>query len=160
MGFYKAMVTEAREKGVANEKAMWSGINDVDELLESIKDVHSDVYWRFMRKAHASMYGPHYDCKFAENDVKNIRYTGRDGKEHQGAHWSWDEVMNAVKDMDFPKSATKGDIYVAMNATYADLCQDWDDDAILKIGHRFYFKDEDAPDGKVWKYMNKMQYGY
>ena len=154
------MVTEAREKGVANEKAMWSGIKDVDELLESIKDVHPDVYWRFMRKAHASMYGPHYDCKFAENDVKKIHYTGKDGKEHTGPHWSWDEVMEAVKEMSFPKTATKADIYVAMNAAYADLCQDWDDASILKIGHRFYFLDEDAPEGKIWHYMNKMAFGY
>ena len=37
------------------------------------------------------------------------------------------------------------------------FCKQFSDSEILNIAYLFYFADEDAPDGKVWKYMNAMR---
>jgi hypothetical protein len=35
------------------------------------------------------------------------------------------------------------------------MCKDFDDAAVLKIGHSFYFADEDwGSDTKIWEYIS------
>lgn len=41
---------------------------------------------------------------------------------------------------------------------YSDLCTVLDDDSVIKTAHRFYFLDEDAPQGKIWIYITAMMY--
>lgn len=45
---------------------------------------------------------------------------------------------------------------MAFNSYYADMNKEHDDETILKDAFRFYFADEDAPEGKIWKYMRAM----
>ena len=153
---YKDMIRDAKANGVASDKAMWQSVDTLSDMLCILRDEHPDEYWRFMRKQHSILYGNHYDRNFAEMDVEGIRYTGPSGEKRTGAHWTADQIEEAARGMSFPSGTTKWDKYVAFNSFYADMCMVCDDAQILKGAHRFYFADEDAPQGKIWVYMAAM----
>ncbi|WP_288323963.1 hypothetical protein [uncultured Phocaeicola sp.] len=153
---YKDMIRDAKANGVASDKAMWQSVDTLSDMLCILRDEHPDEYWHFMRKQHSILYGNHYDRNFAEMDVEGIRYTGPSGEKRTGAHWTADQIEEAARGMSFPSGTTKWDKYVAFNSFYADMCMVCDDAQILKGAHRFYFADEDAPQGKIWVYMAAM----
>lgn len=156
MGMYKDMMLNAKAKGIATEQTMVNEINNIDHLLESLKAEHPDIYWEYIRDAHESAFGEHYDETFALNDVKNLSYTDRMGNKKNGEHWTMEEVKGATSNRKFPIGTTDWDKYVAFNAMYADLCKEFDDSQILKAGYLFFFNDEDwEGEGKIWAYMNR-----
>ena len=154
---YKDIIQKAKKDGVASEQVMWTGIKRVDEILDIIKDDYVDVYWDFMRDTHTDLYGCHYNEVFATYDVDSLCYTDKDGKKHEGAHWSHQEIEDATRSTAFPDSATEWDKYVAYNVMYADLCKGFSDQEIMKSVYLFFFADEDAPSGKIWRYVNAMR---
>lgn len=156
---YKDLIRNAKADGVASEKAMWQSVDGISDMLCVIKEEHPSMYWEFMRKQHSVLYGPHYNKTFAEMDVERIRYTGPGGEKKTGAHWSADQVEDATKNMPFPVGTTKWDKYVAFNSFFSDTCSIYDESQIIKGAHKFYFADEDGPQGKIWEYMTSMQYG-
>lgn len=99
----------------------------------------------------------HFDESSAKEAVSWIRYTDRDGKERHGAHWSLEDILDATGQMSFSDGVTQWDKYVAFNSMYADLCRVLPPEDILKAAYAFYFGDEDAPEGKVWRYMDAMK---
>lgn len=152
------MVKAAQKSGKVSEKQMWQSIESVSDLLYDIKDAHPELYWRFIREQYGIMNNCHYaDKEFADYDVSQIAYTDKDGKKHTGAYWTCEQIEEATKSMTFPPGVTKYDRYVAMNIAYSDFCKKFDDEQILKIGHAFFFADEDwSPKGsvtKVWEYV-------
>lgn len=151
------MLMEAKKKGLTTENKMWESIDALSPMLAMMKEEHPEEYGRFMRNQHEMLYGPHYDEHFSHKDVDELEYTDKDGMKHKGAHWTKDEVLAATAGMTFHNSVTPCDKYVAFNSMYSDLCKDFTDEDILKIGYIYFFKDEDAPDGKIWKYMNAMK---
>lgn len=151
------MFRQAKEKGVANESKMWESVAALDPAMEILEREHPDEYWQMMRRQHEILWGPHYDETFADYDVDQLTWTGKDGQKHHGAHWSRQQVMDATAGMTFPQSTTDCDKYVAFNSFYSDMCQELDEATILKAAHRFYFQDEDAPAGKIWRYMQCMK---
>lgn len=151
------MYEEARRAGAASENKMLESVAAMAPLLAKMMEEHPDEYWKMMRKQHEILWGPHYNEEFANHDVSKIHWTGSDGQQHHGAHWSKEQVVNATKGMSFPSGTTDCDKYVAFNAYYADMSKVVDDDTdIIKQAHAFYFSDEDAPSGKVWRYMSAM----
>lgn len=153
---YKTMIENARKKGVANEKIMWSSIARIDNVLNMLKEEHPDQYWNLMRDTHEELYGPHYDQEFAEWDVDQMHCTDKDGKMHRGPFWSVDEIVAATKNKTFPADVTNWDKYVAYNACANDFGRTYEDEDVLEIAYLFYFDDEDAPSGKIWKYIRAM----
>lgn len=153
---YRDMIEEAKSKGLTSETVMWESMGDVEELLCRMKQEHPKEYWVFMRKQHGRLYHNHYGKDFAEHDVGMMEWTDSDGHKHKGGHWTCEQVLEATKSMKFPTGTTDGDRYVAFNATYADLCSVLSDEQILKVAHKFWFCDEDAPHGKIWIYMCAM----
>ena len=152
---YKQIVQQARERGVTTEHAMEASVDSVSELLESMKVSHPDVYSRFMRSTHESLYGPHFDEQFADEAVSHLEYTDESGKRHVGPHWTKQEVLSVTQGKTFPVGTTDCDKYVAYNAAYADFCKKFDDDDILDIAYLFFFADEDwKGKGKIWTYMH------
>lgn len=152
---YKEMIEQARKNGKANEQTMLKSIEHVDELLEKIKDAHPEVYWDFIYQTHKDIYGPHYNEKFADYDLKNIFYTDKAGEKHHGPHWTKDEVLSAWNGKTFPTGTTDCDKWVAANAFYADLCKALDPQQILDSAYLFWFADEDDDSkGKIWHYMH------
>lgn len=150
---YKKMVEQAQRDGVATTDKMWQSIKAVGEMMESVPE---EVAKRFARKQHEILYGCHYDQQFAADDLEAVHYTDRDGYERNGAHWSADDVEEAMKGVSLPASVTKWDKWVAANVMYADLCREMGDDGILTATKLFYFMDEDwpTPDAKVWQYVS------
>lgn len=98
----------------------------------------------------------HFDEEKAKMAVARIHYADKSGVKHEGAHWTPEQVESATAQMKFPEGTSKWDKYVAFNSFYADLCRVLDEPMIIKAAHAFYFDDEDAPDGKVWRYVKAM----
>jgi hypothetical protein len=156
---YKEMLANAKKAGVTSEKKMWDAIEGIEDVLRVMEVHHPEDYWRFMRAQHGILYGCHYDEAFARYDVAGIKYVNREGKERSGERWTVDEALSAFGNLRLPEGTTKWDVYVALNSFYADMCQELDDEQIVRSAWRFYFKDEDGPKGKVWLYMAAMRHG-
>jgi hypothetical protein len=153
---YRTMIEEARRTGKAGEAAMWASIESVGELLEELEEEHPERYWHFMRRAHESLNGPHFDCQFAKYTVEGLSYTDADGMHQTGPHWTPEQVEAAWARKAFKQGTTPWDKYVGANAMYADLCKEFGDEDILKAAYLFFFADEDwVGDGKVWQYFKK-----
>ena len=151
---YRKMVDQAKKAGVTNEKTMWESIDSFSELLEELEESHPDLYWEFMRKQHGIMFKGHYDESFGVFDVSQIHYTNKAGEKKQGAYWTADQIESATAGMKFPQGVNRWDKYVAFNLAHSDFCKQFDDADILKIGHSFFFADEDwEGDDKVWRYV-------
>jgi hypothetical protein len=95
----------------------------------------------------------HFGKEDAERAVERIYYTDKEGKRHEGAHWSLQEVEELTAGTDFKECVTAYDKWVAYNAAYADLCKAFGEEDIIAAATAFFFEDEDAPCGKIWLYM-------
>jgi hypothetical protein len=153
---YSKMVRQAVSSG-EGEEAMWKSVARVDSLLEDIKEENPDMYWKFLREAHEDLYGMHYTPEYAEYDLSRLHYTDSEGVKRTGAHWSLKDVLAVTANKTYPEGTTDCDKWVAYNAAYADFCRRFSDNEILDIAYLFYFDDEDAPEGKVWRYMSAMR---
>lgn len=143
---YREMIEEAKAKGLATEKAMWESIDDVEDLLCSMKKEHPEKYWAFMRKVHGSLYGNHYTEDFALWDIEHMKPLGM--------YWSKSQIEEATKNMAFPSGTTPCDKWVAFNAAKNDWNDVLTDEQILKVGHAFWFADKDwHGKGKIYEYM-------
>lgn len=151
------MLAEAKKKGLTNTDKMWDSIAAIEPILSIMEEEHPDEYHAFMKKQHEALFGSHYDEEWANADVEKLKYTDKDGKQHTGAHWTKAEILKATEGMTFPNGTTDCDKYVAFNSMYAALNKDFSDGDIIKAAHRYYFADEDAPDGKVWKTLSTMK---
>lgn len=155
---YKSMLEEAKKNGVTSEKVMWAGIEDVDGLLCTVKELDKQKYYDFMRHAYGTLYSNHYATKeFAEWDVEQMCSTQTDGKKLEGQYWTCEQVYDAYKSMgkSVPSGVTKYDLYVAANSAKHDFGRKFSDEQVLEIAWLFYFADEDYPSGdKIYRYMN------
>lgn len=152
---YKSIITEAKKAGLTNESTMWDSIEQVSNMLETLKEKHSGLYWQFMHEQYGILFHNHYGKEFAEHDVSCIEYTDKDGISHSGPHWTIDQITELTSSFEFDSSVTPYDKYVAFNAAYADLCKHFDEEQIIQMGYDFFFADEDWKGGptKVWQYM-------
>ena len=151
------MIQEAKFKGLTTEAIMWDSVEDVEELLCSMKKEHPKEYWMFMRRQHGRLFKNHYNEKFAEHDVCQLMWTDNDGHKHEGAYWTCEQIKEATKGMSFPSGTTDHDKFVAFNVMKSDLCKVLDDEHIIKSAHAFWFADEDFEgEGKIWVYMCAM----
>ena len=103
---YKKMIEQARKDGVASEKVMNASVDSVDQLLESLRESHPEVYNAFIAKQHELLYGPHFNEMFAEMAVAGISYTDASGKERSGAYWTAAEIDEATRGLTFPAGTT------------------------------------------------------
>lgn len=103
--------------------------------------------------------GLHFDEKTAKCAVSKIHYTDKAGKECHGAHWTSEQIESVTEGMEFPEGTTAWDRYVAYNSLFADLCKVLDEASVLKCAYAFYFADEDAPQGKIKRYIDCLRHG-
>lgn len=156
---YKSMVADARAAGKGSEKTMEASVAHVSQLLEDIRESHPAMYWQFMREEHALMFDNHYTEDFARWDVSQMFHT-EDEEEVRGEHFSVSQAEKFAKEKNIKYL---WDVFVAVNANYHDkarLFSEWFEDSedvderIVADAMAFYFEDEDAGDGKVWRYIN------
>lgn len=99
----------------------------------------------------------HLDKKLAEEVMKHIKYSkGNTAFYYIEPFWSLEETNQATDGLEFPEGTTQYDIWVALNFFYADTCKVLEPKQILEAGYQFYFKDEDAPEGKLGRYLQAM----
>lgn len=155
---YRKMVEEAQKKGLTNEKKMWDSVEAIAEAMASLKDAHPELWRKQMRRQHEILFGGHYSKEWAEEDLKELRWTDREGRKHEGPMWSMEEVEQATQGMSFPAGTTNEDKWVAMNVMMADVGRVLTDSDVLKAGHAFFFADEDWKPSdastKIWEYMS------
>lgn len=154
---YSQIINTARSAGTATERHMQQSIARIDSLLESIKTIHPDIYWQFLRDTHEDLNGPHYNQSYADYDLSRLLYTGKDGIIHTTPHWTPEDIERATANKTFPEGTTLWDKYVAYNTMYADLCRKFSDSEILEAAYLYFFIDDDAPEGKIWRYMQAMR---
>lgn len=143
---YRKMIMDAKAKGLASETTMWESIDEVEDLLEELKESHPHKYWMFIRKTHGKLHKGHYDEEFAMHDVSKM--------EPIGMYWSIKQIEDVTKSLAFPAGVTKWDVFVGFNAFKNDLIEVANDEQILKLAYAFWFKDVDYPSPtKVWDYM-------
>lgn len=164
---YKTMIEEAKAKGVASEKAMWGGIDDVEELLEVIKAEHPEHYWRFIKRQHERMFGCHYNENFAMWRIEQMHYKDKAGAVHHAPHWTKEQhkaAYDAVKSK-LPSTYNCWDFAVTLEMLYSDnICmyRSWWPDAtqeqlegkVVEAAVN-YLTDDDDPDCKIWHRFEK-----
>lgn len=165
MGNYSKMLKYYKEKGLFSEAKMWESVDCLDELLVEVEDKNPGLFWDFMRDQHEIFCGPHFDDKFGKWQIEQMYHKGEDGKKYEGLHWSEDD-MKLVFDKhksSLPSGTTFWDVSVAITGNWhdkVDLFKKWfpenHEEKIIEDALCFYFKDVDAPDGKVWRYMIAM----
>lgn len=160
---YKEMIKDYQAKGFGSEKKMWASIDVMEEAMICLKEKDPEAYEEAMRNLHEVFCGPHYNEHFAKEDVSYMRHKNKSGKEEKGEHWNMNQAVSAIKGTSLPSGVTDWDIYVALNANWHDKevkFTDWwgaeADKHIIDDAINFYFQDEDAPEGKIWLYMDAM----
>lgn len=162
---YIDLVRANARRFTGDETVMWASIEQVDELLDDVKEAHPERYQRFMRKAHELMYGSHFDEAYAKWEVEKMSHVGADGKEYKGEHWSMEQTNAALSKWRdrVPTGTNEYDFYVALNAQWHDYycwaksrfsTAEEIDTAIIEGAIAFYFRDSDWPTAtKVWEYF-------
>ena len=165
MGNYQKMLKGYKEKGSFSESKMWESVEGLDSLLEKIEESDPVLFNRFAREQHEIFYGPRFDETFGKLQIESMHHKGSDGKEYHGARWSTDDMKAEYEKYkpSLPSGTTFWDFAVAITGNWhdkVDLFKKWFPDAfeerVIEDAVNFYFKDEDAPSGKVWRYMMAM----
>lgn len=161
---YKELVKDYHAKGFGSEKKMWESIYALEDAMECLKEKDPDTYDEAMRDLHEVFCGPHYTECFAREDVAGMHHKNSKGEVIRGEHWNMDQVTSAAKGLPVPSTATPWDVYVALNANWHDKevkFTEWfgpeAEKRIVEDAISFYFNDADAPEGKVWLYMDAME---
>ena len=143
-------IEEYIEKIVDNGK-----IEDMQELsdmledtMEIIKDYDEKCYKDFEMKLYKMAYGNHLNKSMAEDIVNKMRPFGK--------HWDYEETKNlqeqrGINDID------PIEFFVVLNSAYNDYKDIFSEDVEGYIRFTIDFiKDEDAKEGKVFKYFTEI----
>lgn len=159
------IIKDNYQKVKSDDKLMWATTKMVSDALEDcMEDACPEGYWRLIKDIYAEICGWHFNEKFAEWQVSQFRYKGADGRDYSGGHWSKQQtdMVHEKHKSKIPSSYNAWDVYVGLNALYADLCKskyerhpDTYEQEIIDDAIAFWFNDVDMPDGKVFWYFNK-----
>lgn len=165
MGNYRKILNEYKSRGTFDEDKMWVSVDALDrQVLEKLEESDPEMYWEFMRDQHEIFCGPHFDERFGKWEVEKMHHTHK-GEKMTGAYWSIHDIKPVYDSMrsKLPQGTTIWDFSVALNANWhdkVDMFKEWfpDDytDKIIEDAVNFYFEDDDAPDGKIWRYIRAM----
>ena len=160
----KELVKDYQSKGLGSEKKMWLAVEALDTAMMYLKEKNPKAYDEAMRDMHEVFCGPHYNEAFALEDVACMYHKNKKGETVKGEHWNMEQVLNAIKGLPIPGNATPYDVYVALNANWHDKetrFSEWfpeeHEKRIIEDSVSFYFNDMDAPEGKIWVYMESMK---
>lgn len=161
MELYELIEKYGKGKG---DTVMWETTRLVSDFIKPMKEANKKEYWNLMREIYCLMSGAHYNECFAREDVSKMYHKNPKGETIKGEHWNIDQITAAIKGMSIPSSTNIWDVYVALNANWHDKevkFAQWfgseSDQRIIEDAINFYFMDIDAPDGKVWLYIDAME---
>lgn len=160
---FKELIKEYQSKGFGSEKKMWEAVCVLEGAMMVLKEKSPDVYGETMRDIHEVFCGPHYNEHFAKEDVSKMHHKSAKGETVKGEHWTMEQIASVAKNMNIPNNANIWDVYVALHANWHDKEVKFNmwfgaecEQRIVEDAVNFYFMDLDAPEGKVWKYMDAM----
>lgn len=164
---YRKMIEEAKAKGLTSEKIMFASIDDVQELLMTIKEAHPDLYWKFIKRQHEHLFGCHYNEAFGMWRIEQMYWKDKQGNTHHAPHWTSEQHKGAYEAVKSKIPATYNcyDFAVTLEMIYSDnicLYRSWwpeatDADLEAKVVDAAvnYLKDDDDPDCKIWHRFEK-----
>ena len=127
-------------------------IEDMEELsdmledtMEIIKDYDEKCYKEFEMKLYKMAYGNHLNKSMAQDIVNKMR--------PYGMRWNIEETESLQRQRGI-EDIPKADFFVVINSAYNDYKDIFGED--LEVYIRFnidFIKDEDAKEGKVFKYF-------
>ena len=138
----------------------------VDRALENPDSTNMELRFLIERSVNRSDTGEgiksvnhnneHLDEESANKVMEHILYVDRENVTHDTPFWTVGEIESLTKDLYFPNGTTKWDKWVGFNFFYADTCRVLNARQAIEAGHQFYFNDIDAPENKLYKYLEAM----
>jgi len=120
------------------------------------------LYERYILEEYEKENGCHFNEEYARKAVEGMYSICESGEKHRGEHWSIDEVRSAISRYDIGEENTIWDAYVALNMWWHDLHTRYKkhyssyEEYLIEDAVTWAFCDDDAPEGKVWKYIHAM----
>ena len=117
----------------------------LEDTMEIIKDYDQECYKKFEMKLYKMAYGSHLNKSMAQDIVNKMR--------PYGMRWNIEETENMQRQRGL-EDIPKADFFVVINSAYNDYKDIFGED--LEGYIRFtidFIKDEDAKEGKVFKYF-------
>lgn len=134
----------------------------LDQILYWASVNYHPLYEQYLTEAYEEKNGPHFNEERARKAVDCMCHM-EDSQKICGEHWSIDQVKQAVQQYKpyIKEDVTCWDAYVALNMWWHDLGRNYtrrgqDDGQLIEDAVVWSFMDEDAEDGKVWRYVNAM----
>lgn len=155
-----------KKMGIGSEAHMNKALEVLDtKVMMPLEESNPELFWDIRRDIHKIYMGSHYNEEFAKWQVEHM-YHMEGGDKKQGQHWSMsdaEKVYSKYKPIMKAKDNIS-DVYVALNSMYHDLYvmyKSWFADnyeeRIIEAAISYFFKDEDAPEGKIWRYYEAMR---
>ena len=117
----------------------------LEDIMEIIKDYDQECYKDFEMKLYKMAYGSHLNKSMAQDIVNKMR--------PYGMRWNIEETESMQRQRGL-EDIPKADFFVVINSAYNDYKDIFGED--LEGYIRFtidFIKDEDAKEGKVFKYF-------
>lgn len=124
---------------VSDENDMWNLSRVLDKMFCDIKEMHPEMYDKYITKVKLSNKHIPWDKQQAECAVMKMR--NKDGTE--GEHWTYDQTTEVMdkKNYDF----NPAEWYYVLNMIYSDhYSQDFNTDIYVRLAHD-KMTDIDAP---------------
>jgi hypothetical protein len=156
MEHYKELVSHM----IATEKNLekWHQFAEVlEEAVEHFQHHEKEEFMEMKHDLHELLYGEKFDEKFARHKVSKMYHLCPEKGKMTGEKVSIEQAREYLQKYKIPTTC-EWDAYVALNATYHDnkalfkkwFPEDWEE-KLAEEAIEIYFKDSDAPEGKVWK---------
>lgn len=129
------------------------GLGDILSLLltSSLFGVNS-FSSESSERYYESMYGKHFNEKYAKIKVGILHYKESNGEDKRGEHWSVERIKELTSDKQFHDSVTDWDKYVAYNYMYSILCNTLSYEQILEVTYKMWFENQ-FEFGKAWEFL-------
>ncbi len=137
----------------------------IENILAWVQENNPDLYSRYCMEKHEEEHGAHFDKAFATKAVAEMYHTAPDGSKRYGERWTIDEVKAAVEPFrgKMHDKDNCWDAYVAVHMWWHDLGRNYKqrdpnnyEASLIEDAVTWAFCDEDAPDGKIWHYIQSM----
>lgn len=136
------------------EQLMSNWINIFNELLIDLKSTNSFMSNMVFDDLYTSVYGEHFNKETALQAVSHMKNVDNTS----GEHWSIEQTTSAAKQSNITfKTFNEYDFYYVLNMLYSDYYTIFKDNSDMYIQLAVaWLGDPDVPEGKAWRYYNKV----
>ena len=149
----KQLYEEACKKN--NYKSIMEEWIDIfSDLLDEIQEDNPKLIKLIKSDLYITLYGEHFNRENAEEAVSGM--TNEDGT--KGEHWNLTETTRIANEHRIPLDKfNEYDWYYVLNMAYSDYYTIFKDDTSMYVKLALaWLEDMDVPEGKAWRYYNKV----